>query len=325
MRWIFQQPPFRQSQILIAFAALTFFPFQATAAAWQDCGPRLQLQISSPISSQGSLLLVEARATSPLEELRANWAEQKLLFWRDEHRQDIQRALLAIDLEKPAGTYDLTLTGHSDEGTACSIPITIRRGRFAVERLRVAKQFVDLDAADLELSHKQTQRLREFYATVTPERLWRGNFGLPLGGTRKAGNFGRRRILNGEPGSPHTGVDFSAPAGTPVHAVQRGRVVLAENLFFSGNTVLLDHGLGIYTLYGHFESTAVSVGDLVEAGTILGRVGATGRATGPHLHWGLVVNGARVNPLQIVTLFGSDKAKVKSNGAHTKLGTVATP
>lgn len=99
-------------------------------------------------------------------------------------------------------------------------------------------------------------------------------------------NFGRRRILNGQPRSPHTGLDLPAAQGTLVHAAQRGRVVLAENLFFTGNTVILDHGLGLYTLYGHLKSMSVAVGGVVEVGTILGRVGATGRATGPHLHWG---------------------------------------
>src|SRR6266851_5639889 len=117
-----------------------------------------------------------------------------------------------------------------------------------------------------------------------------------------APNFGKRRILNGKAGSPHGGVDFPAPAGTPVYAAQRGRVVLAQPLYFSGNTVVLDHGLGLYTFYAHFESISVQPGDLLGTGALLGRVGATGRVTGPHLHWGATVNRARTNPLQLISL-----------------------
>jgi murein DD-endopeptidase MepM/ murein hydrolase activator NlpD len=95
-----------------------------------------------------------------------------------------------------------------------------------------------------------------------------------------------------------------AITGTPVHAAQSGRVVLAEELYFSGNTVLVDHGLGIYTFYGHLSEISVKVGDEVGLGALLGKVGATGRVTGPHLHWGLTVDRARVNPLQIVNLPG---------------------
>jgi murein DD-endopeptidase MepM/ murein hydrolase activator NlpD len=90
-----------------------------------------------------------------------------------------------------------------------------------------------------------------------------------------------------------------------VHATQRGRVALAEELFFAGNTVVVDHGLGIYTLYGHLSEIDVKVGDDLEAGSVLGKVGATGRVTGPHLHWGLAVERARVNPLQLVRLLGN--------------------
>jgi murein DD-endopeptidase MepM/ murein hydrolase activator NlpD len=119
---------------------------------------------------------------------------------------------------------------------------------------------------------------------------------------KTGGNFGKRRVLNGQPGSPHSGVDFPAPTGTPVHAAQRGRVVLAEPLYFSGNTVIVDHGLSVYTLYGHFSQIDVKPGDLVETSAVLGKVGATGRVTGPHLHWGLTVNHARVNAMAIVAL-----------------------
>lgn len=300
----------------LALTCFALLPVRAIARDSHDCGHGVELRLSSPISSQGSILLVEMHSSKPVAELDAEWSGQKLIFWRDARDETTERALLAIDLEKPAGKYDLTLTMQVDgENANCSVPVTVRTGRFAIERLRVAKQFVELSPADLERAGRERQRLRELYATVTSERLWQGSFRLPLEGVRKGGNFGRQRILNGEPGSPHSGVDFPAATGFPVHAAQRGRVVLAENLFFSGNTVLLDHGLGIYTLYGHFESTKVATGDLVEAGTILGGVGATGRVTGPHLHWGLSVNGARVNPLQIVTLLrGSNKTVTSDSG-----------
>ena len=112
-------------------------------------------------------------------------------------------------------------------------------------------------------------------------------------------------MLNGKAGSPHSGVDFPAVTGTPVHAAQAGRVVIAEPMFFSGNTVVVDHGLGIYTFYCHLSEIAVIAGDKVEAGSLLGKVGATGRVTGPHLHWALSVNHARVNAMQILDILGT--------------------
>src|SRR4029077_16876069 len=121
-----------------------------------------------------------------------------------------------------------------------------------------------------------------------------------LEGVTTGKNFGKRRILNGQSGSPHGGGDLPATPGTPVYAAQGGRVVLAEELYFPGNTVVVDHGLGIYTFYGHLSEISVKAGDEVKPGAILGRVGATGRVTGPHLHWGLSVNRARVNPLLIL-------------------------
>lgn len=273
-------------------------------ATSRDCGNGVRVRLSSSESTQGGLLEVEVRSGSPLAELKAQWAGHTLPFWADDSHDDVRRALLGIDLERPAGRYDLTLAGQLQSGhpLSCSAVVSIKAGRFAIERLRVAQQFVEPSPKDLERAKQETQRLREIYASVTPERLWQGKFRLPLDGVQTARNFGRRRVLNGQPGSPHSGVDIPAVTGTPVHAAQRGRVVLAEPLYFSGNTVVLDHGLGLYTLYGHLDSIAVAAGDLVEASALLGKVGATGRVTGPHLHWGLVVNEARVNPLQLVAL-----------------------
>src|SRR5207253_1114123 len=115
-------------------------------------------------------------------------------------------------------------------------------------------------------------------------------------------NFGHRRIFNGQPRAPHAGADLRASTGTPIHATNRGRVVLAKNLFFTGNTVIIDHGLGIYTLYAHLSRIDVRVSQMVDEDEVLGLAGATGRVTGPHLHWGARIQGARVDPFSLLSI-----------------------
>ncbi len=292
----------------IMAALLMALPIPASAqGAASPCGKDVELHLTPANTMQGGLLRLEVRAASPLDKLKAEWAGRALPFWQDAAGKDgknVQRALLGIDLDHPVGRYHLTLTAEAGHGRAvkCAALVSVKAGKFAIERLRVAQKFVEPNPKEIEQANRERQRLREIFATVTPERLWAGSFRLPLDDAKSAGNFGRRRVLNGQPGSPHGGEDFPAVAGTPVHAPQRGRVVLAEELFFSGNTVVLDHGLGLYTFYGHLSSIAVAVGDVVEAGALLGQVGATGRVTGPHLHWGVTLNQARVNPLQLVAL-----------------------
>ncbi len=182
-------------------------------------------------------------------------------FWRAGEKEpsapgaDVRRALLGVDLQKPAGKYEFSVAAELQSGDQvnCQVMLEVDEGHFATENLTVKKQFVEPDPEQVARAEAETKRLREIFDRVTPERLWDGPFREPLDGVFKGTNFGRRRVLNGHPGSPHSGVDFPAPAGTPVHASQKGRVVLAEDLFFSGNTVVVDHGLGIYTFYCHFS------------------------------------------------------------------------
>jgi hypothetical protein len=264
---------------------------------------------------QGSLVLAEVRSALPLEDLRGTWGGREAPFWlensvtaaggaAEKSSPQTWHALAGVDLEKPAGTYRFTLSAHPRGGQplVCSLLLRVRKGNFATERLTIDKKFTEPSAEQLLRANQERERLRAIFDVVSPERLWQGGFRIPLDGVTTGGNFGRRRVLNGNPGSPHGGVDFPAVSGTPVLAAQRGRVALAEELFFSGNTVVLDHGLGVYTFYGHLESIAVDPGELVEAGDDLGKVGATGRVTGPHLHWGLTVVRARVDGLQLVRL-----------------------
>jgi len=277
-----------------------------------DCGHNVTLHLSSPDPTQGSLLLLELRSTTqPVTEIKATWDNREIPFWQEpkpnEKSPDVWRALLGVDLELKPENYPLALAAKTESAEEISCPATIdvKESKFATESLKVAPNFVEPNPEQLARAEAERQRLRTIFATITPERLWDGSFHYPLIGITTGGNFGKRRILNGKAGSPHSGVDFPAPAGTPVYAAQRGRVVIAEPLYFSGNTVILDHGLGLYTLYAHFESISVQPGELVDTGAVLGKVGATGRVTGPHLHWGATINRARTNPLQLISLLGS--------------------
>jgi Peptidase family M23 len=267
-----------------------------------DCGEGLTLKINSATAFQGGLLETSLKTPGEVGNLKAEWAGKPVPFWTDS--KNMQHALLGVDLERAPGKYHFTISTQLPDGTpaGCSAAIAVKAGQFAIESLKVAPGFVELSPEDRARADKESERVHQIFAAVTPERLWNGRFRIPLTGNRSGHNFGKRRVLNGRPQSPHTGLDIPAPAGTPIHASQRGRVVLADNLFFSGNTVILDHGLGVYTFYGHMKSISVAEGDEVNAGSIVGQVGATGRATGPHLHWSLVVDGARVNPLGIVSL-----------------------
>jgi murein DD-endopeptidase MepM/ murein hydrolase activator NlpD len=303
-------------------AGAVLLPAGARAKDAGACTRGTSLRLSAPESSQGSLLLIEVKSTRPLAEVQGNWDARSIPFWGEVASNMQRRGLVGVDLEKPPGEYELKVTGQtaSGEKMSCSARVRVRKGRFATEKLQVGKQFVEPSPEQIKRADDERQKLRDIFDRVTPERLWDGKFRIPLDGVTTGSNFGRRRILNGNPGSPHGGADLPGTTGTPVHATQRGRVVLAEELFFAGNTVVVDHGLGIYTLYGHLSEIDAKVGDALEAGAVLGKVGATGRVTGPHLHWGLTVVRARVNPLQLVSLLGNSwgaSARQKSSKPRT--------
>lgn len=213
-------------------------------------------------------------------------------------------ALFGIDLDMKPGTHAWRV-GVVEPGREPRIAqgsVKIVRRDFHVERLTVPNTMVDLDPETERRAVAESKQMATLYRTITPERLWRGKFTNPLGTTAAGGGFGARRIINGQPRSPHSGSDYSAPRGTPVVAVNAGKVALVAEFFFPGRLVILDHGLGLYTAYFHLDTIAVAEGERVERGQTLGTVGATGRATGPHLHFGAQVAGARVDPTTLLSL-----------------------
>src|SRR5438105_3180222 len=219
---------------LACLAAAALLPPGAMAKGAGTCTAGTTLRLSAPESSQGSLLLIEVKSAKHLSEVEGDWGGRSVTFWREVASETRRKGLLGGDLEKAPGAYALKVTGQTTRGEkmSCSATVTVRKGRFATEKLQVGKQFVEPNSEQIKRADEERQKLRDIFDRVTPERLWDGKFRIPLHGVTTGTNFGRRRILNGNPGTPHGGVDLPGTTGTPVHAAQRGKVVLAGNCSF---------------------------------------------------------------------------------------------
>ena len=219
-------------------------------------------------------------------------------------RDGVWQALIGIDLERRPGAYAVDVEARVGAAVVRRREtLTVQPRTFATRRLRVDPDFVNPPESLLARIESETAFIREVSSRSSAERLWSAPFRRPVPDPANS-RFGTRSILNGEPRRPHGGTDFLSAAGTPVHAPNAGRVVAARELFFTGNTVIIDHGMGVMSLLAHLSSMDVREGDVVATGQLLGRVGATGRVTGPHLHWGLTIAGARVDPLSALALLG---------------------
>jgi murein DD-endopeptidase MepM/ murein hydrolase activator NlpD len=210
--------------------------------------------------------------------------------------------LIGIDLTVKAGTYPIALAVEETTRTlTSSLSLVVADRQFPVRRLTVAPSYVDPPADEVARITREAAALRALFAGIALPRQWQGAFQPPVS-VRANSSFGARSVFNGQERSPHSGTDFSARAGTAVSAPAAGVVALAEPLYFTGNTVVLDHGLGLYSLLAHLSAFSVKTGDVVSRGHIVGTVGATGRATGAHLHWGVQLNGTRVDPLTLLAV-----------------------
>lgn len=284
---------------LVVFLFL-IFPLQSPAQIRKTCADGLTLRASASVIPQGSLVIAEVLTSKTTSNITSEWDGRPVALWHEQRWVGL-RGLLGIDLDKAPGRYEWKVSwpGPAGQPESCSVLITVRAGKFQTERLKVEQQFVQPNPDQEQRAEEDQKKMKAIYDTVTPERLWDGEFRMPLKVITTAGNFGRRRVLNGEARSAHAGVDLPAKTGTPVYSSQAGKVVLAENLYYSGNTIVIDHGYGIYTMYAHLSEIAVQAGEMVKSWEEIGKVGATGRVTGPHLHWGLTIDHARVNAMDI--------------------------
>lgn len=210
--------------------------------------------------------------------------------------------VVGLDLDLKPGSYsgEVRVTKNSKMELR-PVKIDVKAVKFPVERLQVEDKYVEPSKEDTERILREAKELDEIHNTISGEALWKQPFVVPIPGG-VGSSFGKRRVFNGEPRNPHAGADLKATTGTPIRSTNRGRVVLARELFFTGNTVIVDHGLGIYTLYAHLSRIDVAKDDIVERAQVIGLAGATGRVTGPHLHWGARVQNTRVDPFSLINL-----------------------
>jgi murein DD-endopeptidase MepM/ murein hydrolase activator NlpD len=215
------------------------------------------------------------------------------------------RALVGIDLDVKPGTYAVTVAAGTGAGRIhASYDLRITPRVFRTRRLTVNEAFVTPPPSEQARIDREAALLTGVWNAPAGQRLWSSPFVRPVPQEANSA-FGTRSIFNGKPRNAHGGADFLSPAGTPIHAPNAGRVAVARNLYFSGNTVIIDHGLGLFSMLAHLSAIDVHEGDLVTTGQLLGRVGATGRVTGPHLHWAVRAGGARVDPLSLLAVLGT--------------------
>jgi hypothetical protein len=256
------------------------------------------IYLSSPNIPQGDLVLIRVKGEKGAPP-RVTWLNKEVYLISNRDETDWY-GFLPADLKAKPGRYPLTIETRPSSPKK-EIEIAITEKQYGVRRLTLPKKMVDLDADTLKRVRQESSRMKKLWAPPFIEPIWEGPFLRPVQG-EVVGPFGRNSIINDQPRSPHSGVDLRATRGTPVKAMNHGKVALTDDLFFTGLTVVIDHGGGIQSMYFHLDKIMVRKDQQVRKGEVIGLVGSTGRATGPHLHLGVRVNGARVDPLELTAI-----------------------
>ena len=253
------------------------------------------------------LIHVDAQAGAIID---GEWMGKKLEFFRASGGHG-WLALAGVDVEAATGPTTLRIEVKLANGTSggmgsgaprdLSRTVEILPAHYRTGSLTVAPRFVSPGAAALKEIEAEVALKNKVFAESAPERLWAGDFRAPVAAA-PTDSFGTRRMFNGKLASVHKGMDFRAPMGTPVHADNSGVVVLARKLYYEGNCVAIDHGLGLYTISMHLSRIDVHAGEHVVKGQLLGLSGATGRVTGPHLHWAVRWVNAYLDPAKLLRM-----------------------
>ena len=271
----------------------------AIAASAAGAAPALTVTTRARAVRPGELILLTISSPQPVSQVTVHAFGREWPAYEDGSARRWS-APVGIDLDTRPATYHAEIAAGEDR---TSYPLVVRARAFRTRHLTVDPDLVNPPPEALERIDAETRELNDVWAHGVPQRLWSGPFVRPVPDEANSA-FGTRSVYNGEARSPHSGADFLSPEGRPVKAPNAGRIVLAGLRYFTGNTVVIDHGLGLFSLFAHLSEMDVKAGDTVAAGDLVGRVGATGRVTGPHLHWTVRVNGARVDPLSLLDVLG---------------------
>lgn len=271
-------------------------------ASAQETSPDQGLRLHTPATArQGTAVRVtasiDAFASGEEPEILFSWLKKRVRA-RAVHDGSRWRAETLVPVSVNA-VNDLVVRAQTPTGARkATARISVTAVAWPEQRISVNKNYVTPPKEVLQRIEKERAKSAQAVARISPERLWEDGFVRPVSGIVTSA-FGGKRMFNGKMRSYHRGVDLRGAQGTPIKALAGGEVVLAENMYYSGNVVYLDHGQGVISIYCHMSAMDVRPGDRVRAGQVLGKVGATGRVTGPHLHLGLLVLGEAVDPLSL--------------------------
>jgi murein DD-endopeptidase MepM/ murein hydrolase activator NlpD len=250
----------------------------------------------------GAPVLFLVTTPQPVRTLSGKWLGHEISFSSDDGEK-AWFALAGASLETRAGKYPIELSAETTAGKTMTYQqrISLQRQRYPKAILKVPGRYTAPSPEELQ-QIAQDKEIKELtFKTLSAGREWKGSFTRPVD-AEISGVFGVQRVFNGTVQSTHQGLDFRARAGTPVAAVNRGRILLARPLFFEGNCVVIDHGQGLLTLYLHLSKFLIKEGDTVEKGQPIALSGDTGRATGPHLHLAVRWQGIYLNPAGLLSL-----------------------
>jgi len=266
----------------------------------QETIPAGAVTLTPALAESGSPELIRV-AVPNAQEVTGEWLGKKLEFFQANDGQS-WFALAGLDVEAPVGPSTLKIEAkQSGSLRRAELPIEIHAAKYRTEAISVAPRFVEPNPDDLKVIKADNELKNKVFAVSATKPLWHGSFRAPVVASA-TDSFGVRRMYNGKLASIHKGMDYRAHQGTPVHADNSGTVVLAQRLYYEGNCVVIDHGLGLYTLSMHLSRIDVHVGQQVETGQRLGLSGATGRVTGPHLHWAVRWERAYLDPAKLLKL-----------------------
>jgi len=297
-----------RSLVILASLLLFSLPIVGTSPAALAQHPQTVAPPPSIVSwepaqlTNGSPCLFRVNPPTPLESLTGTWLGHKVFFNFD-LASKTWYGVAGVSLETAPGNHRLELEGKTPSGQRASFSQSVPVGKAAYRTvaLSVPRKYTEPDAETLARIKREQALKSEVFGHVSLEREWSGRFLVPVQ-TSTTEVFGTQRTFNGVRQTVHQGLDYRAATGTPVAAMNSGMVILARELFFEGNCVVIDHGQGLLTLYLHFSEIRVKEGERVTRGQVIGLSGATGRVTGPHLHVAVRWQGTYVNPATLLTL-----------------------